>query len=785
MTDRIRIRKTVGFATATGAFLTFGLAPLAVAPAAQADLDDAIEAAIAPFVDATTNDLDWDAVFSPTAWDTFFAPAHWNTIFGELSIPGEAAGPAAYDPADLTGWLEQYFYMPIHDGIEAWINSDLGQLINNFINQPFIDLTGRALIGDGVDGDYLHVNGTDGGWLFGDGGKGWDSTVDHTPGGNGGHGGLFGIGGDGGHGGLGASGGAGGAGGVLMGIGGNGGDGGDGDLGFNGGAGGAGGAGGDATGWFFGLGGNGGNGGDGAAGGTGVAGGHGGDGGSATGPFSSGGHGGDAGDGVYSGPRDLPALGGAGGNGGLLGSHGDHGHFGTLDGAPPGGVSDISTAGSWLVDGDGRVVVLHGFGEVVKDPPFYPASEGFGDADAALLAANGFNVVRLGIIWAGVEPEPGVYDYEYLDLINQTAQTLSNHGIRVVLDMHQDNYGTTFWGDGAPAWAAQTGGLANPHTPFPFRYVMSPAENYAWDSFWTNADAPDGIGLQNHYALMWQVVANYFKDDPNVIGYELMNEPWPGSTWLSTIFGGSFFEGQQLTPFYNQLASAVRSVDPATPLYIEPSVLSGNLPIPTYLGEVDDPRVVFAFHDYCTTTAFMDSNFGCSLWETIVHGNADAYASQYDIPSAITEFGGTTNAGSIADTLNAANSYGYNWMFWDYTMLRYWDLNQPMTEDNINMDLLTQLSEPYPLAVAGTPDAWSFDSGTFELSYSTEMASGTGHFAAGAHTEISVPNIVYPDGYQVTVTGGHVVSAPNAPVLIIASDSGAGTVNVVVSPAAG
>jgi endoglycosylceramidase len=46
-----------------------------------------------------------------------------------------------------------------------------------------------------------------------------------------------------------------------------------------------------------------------------------------------------------------------------------------------------------------------------------------------------------------------------------------------------------------------------------------------------------------------------------------------------------------------------------------------------------------------------------------------------------------------------------------------------------------------------------------------------------------VPAIVFPNGYQVSVTGGQVVSAPNAPVLVVTSNDGASTVNVVVSPA--
>jgi endoglycosylceramidase len=89
---------------------------------------------------------------------------------------------------------------------------------------------------------------------------------------------------------------------------------------------------------------------------------------------------------------------------------------------------------------------------------------------------------------------------------------------------------------------------------------------------------------------------------------------------------------------------------------------------------------------------------------------------------------------------------------------------------------------PYPQAIAGTPTSWSFTDGTFQLSYSTEMAGGTGHFAAGSQTEIAVPALQFPHGYQVSVTGGQVVSAPGAAVLVIASD-GPGAVDVVVTPA--
>jgi endoglycosylceramidase len=107
----------------------------------------------------------------------------------------------------------------------------------------------------------------------------------------------------------------------------------------------------------------------------------------------------------------------------------------------------------------------------------------------------------------------------------------------------------------------------------------------------------------------------------------------------------------------------------------------------------------------------------------------------------------------------------------------------PPTGDNVDTAKLAALAQPYPEAVAGTPNSWSLDNGTFQLSYSTEMADGQGSFPTGAQTDISVPAIEYPDGYQVSVTGGEVVSAPNASELVIASDNGATTVNVTVSPA--
>lgn len=37
-------------------------------------------------------------------------------------------------------------------------------------------------------------------------------------------------------------------------------------------------------------------------------------------------------------------------------------------------------------------------------------------------------------------------------------------------------------------------------------------------------------GLQS-WASAWKTFASTFKDEPGIVGYELMNEPWAGDVW--------------------------------------------------------------------------------------------------------------------------------------------------------------------------------------------------------------------------------------------------------------
>src|SRR5207244_10883791 len=144
--------------------------------------------------------------------------------------------------------------------------------------------------------------------------------------------------------------------------------------------------------------------------------------------------------------------------------------------------------------------------------PYFPAAIGFGDDDATFLAGEGYDVVRVGVIYAGVEPQPGVYDDAYLGQIADTVDTVARHGIVSVLDFHQDMYNERFAGEGWPDWAVQDDGLPNqPNLGFPGNYVGMPAVQRAFDHFWANDPGPDGVGLQDRYAAAWPPAAQRFR----------------------------------------------------------------------------------------------------------------------------------------------------------------------------------------------------------------------------------------------------------------------------------
>ena len=124
-------------------------------------------------------------------------------------------------------------------------------------------------------------------------------------------------------------------------------------------------------------------------------------------------------------------------------------------------LSRVSLAGQSFVDEVGRTCLFHGTNAIVKGPPWYPDYTTFSHdismskEDFAVMEELGLNVLRLGVMWPGVEPTQGDYDEEYLTHIANIVELAGEFGVYTLLDMHQDGLSEYMCGEGLPTWAVR------------------------------------------------------------------------------------------------------------------------------------------------------------------------------------------------------------------------------------------------------------------------------------------------------------------------------------------
>jgi len=376
-----------------------------------------------------------------------------------------------------------------------------------------------------------------------------------------------------------------------------------------------------------------------------------------------------------------------------------------------------------VVDRNGERVVLKGINLVCKDKSTnYVAN--VGESLFERFANYGYNVIRLGLFWGCVEPRPGVYDDSYLAKIREQAEWAGKHGLYVFLDMHQDLYGFEFSG-GAPDWATITDGLT--HTEglvWSDAYLESPAVNRAFDNFWDNKTAADGIGIQDRYTAMWRYVVRFFSRCENVFGYDLMNEPYPGSSgrlvfeaivatyaklngltseevaagWVDpskrvkiierladiqlydTLMREAApfsqpFERDVLTPFYEKVGGEVRKENPTGLLLLETSYFC-NMGIESALGQVlNGDGIIYSPHGYDLVVDTDLYDLYSQPRVDYIFGTHKKVQKRLGLPALVGEWGGFPNSLDTEKHANALiniferNGWGQVYWCWHEGML--------------------------------------------------------------------------------------------------------------------
>ncbi len=198
----------------------------------------------------------------------------------------------------------------------------------------------------------------------------------------------------------------------------------------------------------------------------------------------------------------------------------------------------------------------HGFVKACGEKPLRELETAFRDTfivekDLAAIAALGFNSVRLPFHFGLIEESPYVYSREGLKYLDNAIRWARAYKLRVILDMH----------------------------------AVPGAQNHDWHSdsdgqarFWTSA------AFQKRAAALWEFLADRYKDEPSVAGYDILNE--------SVVDPAS---ASRLNKYYHAAIKAVRSADKNHIIFLEGNRWAQDI---ACLDNFKDDNLALSFHFY-------------------------------------------------------------------------------------------------------------------------------------------------------------------------------------------
>ncbi len=181
--------------------------------------------------------------------------------------------------------------------------------------------------------------------------------------------------------------------------------------------------------------------------------------------------------------------------------------------------------------------------------------------------------------------------------------------------------------------------------------------SYLNDDIWIASEAQDA------WVEMWRYTAERYKDNPILVGYDLMVEPNANEVffdeWDPQVFqdeyGGTTYDWNQLFP---RVTDAIREVDAETPILVGGMGYSA-IEWLTYLEPSGDPRTVYTAHQYApmeyTHQEFNNLEYSYPDafdtdwdgqpdafnrgWLDNLLSTADAFSKAFGVPVAVNEFG--------------------------------------------------------------------------------------------------------------------------------------------------
>jgi endoglycosylceramidase len=232
-------------------------------------------------------------------------------------------------------------------------------------------------------------------------------------------------------------------------------------------------------------------------------------------------------------------------------------------------------AGGHFYDDQGRVRIFHGANRVQKAAPWY-FEDMLGSTEFELMQKVGFTALRLGFMWSGYNPAPGVFNQTYMATIKTIIGQAAAHNVSVILDMHQDCFSSNFClYDGVPQWVANKS-AARHAFPWPLQGDCSArgwmancateAAAQAYQDLYDNHE-----GMLDDMVGFWGRAAAELAATPGILGFELINEPFAGDFYKDPLIMAPGVAGRRnLQKMHDAVAAAIRKVDAAHLIFYEP-----------------------------------------------------------------------------------------------------------------------------------------------------------------------------------------------------------------------
>jgi aryl-phospho-beta-D-glucosidase BglC (GH1 family) len=237
--------------------------------------------------------------------------------------------------------------------------------------------------------------------------------------------------------------------------------------------------------------------------------------------------------------------------------------------------------------------------------------------DIRFIQAAGFNTVRVPLTWRlFVQPgEDGADRFEGPGwvLLDRLVQWCRDAGLRAILDLHA-----------APG--GQTGVNHDDGPGFPL-------------TFYVPRDRRLTVAL-------WQKIAARYRDEPAVLGYDLLNEP-------ISPYSDEDYLNSRLEPFYRDIVAAIRSVDSNHLVFLAGAQWSTSFAV---FDRPFDGNAVYTYHKFWARPA------RDALQSYLNFGN------RWNVPLLIGETGEyNDNWNAMFRELN--ERFGIGWCFWTYKNL--------------------------------------------------------------------------------------------------------------------